>query len=361
MSQKRIKPSNKTKKTIASAGAATAIVLSPTTSVIAAPVQTLCTSDCVLNLNEETLDIDIDNNGTDDLRLDVYIHGSIPEVNSLNLDGLAQSLYVWTKSAVCCNTITTSCGTGWAAGCDYRTNYQYIPPLRPDSTPLGVNLAFNERFATLSYTTYFDSLQLYSWTYNAECAAGADTVSSHLCSGSCRVNYPWLDCYFFAQILPEDEIRAAEVQLDVNGTNQGWVWVNRTNGVFQIVGWGYDNESGARNKLPAPPTAVELIYFATQRTGRKTDIVWETASENETIGFNILRADSPDGPFVQINTSLIPSNGATEMGATYTFEDINTLPNTPCTYAIEEIDAQGNSTILAFPQNEDKAKCHKNA
>ena len=50
-------------------------------------------------------------------------------------------------------------------------------------------------------------------------------------------------------------------------------------------------------------------------------LTWETASEVGTAGFNVYRATTPDGDFVQINSALIPAEGDELVGAAYRFED----------------------------------------
>ncbi len=342
MSQKRIKQRIDRKKAIASAGAATAIALSPATGVIAAPIQTLCTSDCVLNVDGESIDVDLDNNGTPDLQLQV---GGMTYTNGpqLNVARLGQSLQVWAREATCWATIfTTTCKSGTASG-GVPFGYFYIPPIRPGRPLYGTVLKTNDSFATLSSSSFPGEGSVTAYEYNTECASGEwYTSEGGMCIDSCVVIYPSADCLLWAEVPGLDQIRAGELRFDHNGTNQAWVWMMRSDDAVTIVGWGHDDESGQRNELPDPPTSVTLNEFTAILDRAVTRLLWSTASESNCAGFNILRANSPDGPFVQINTSLIPSNGATEMGATYTFEDINTLPNTPYIYAIEEIDSNGN-------------------
>ena len=75
---------------------------------------------------------------------------------------------------------------------------------------------------------------------------------------------------------------------------------------------------------------------------------WETASEVGTAGFNVSRADSPDGPFAQINATLIPAQGSEITGATYHFVDEHTAPLHRYVYRIEEV--EWNGTITPYPE-----------
>jgi len=75
-------------------------------------------------------------------------------------------------------------------------------------------------------------------------------------------------------------------------------------------------------------TAIELLSFTAQKTDTGTLIKWVTASETDTLGFNIYRSESMEGEAVQVNQSLIfTKNGTagnayevllpTEAGASY--------------------------------------------
>jgi hypothetical protein len=59
----------------------------------------------------------------------------------------------------------------------------------------------------------------------------------------------------------------------------------------------------------------------------KVLLKWRTTSETHTNGFNLYRADLKEGPYTQINPSLIPAKGSPEKGAFYTFidQDVDTL------------------------------------
>jgi hypothetical protein len=50
-------------------------------------------------------------------------------------------------------------------------------------------------------------------------------------------------------------------------------------------------------------------------------IEWETASEFDTIGFNILRSEFEEGPFEQVNQQLIPPASDPLTGGAYNFTD----------------------------------------
>jgi hypothetical protein len=83
---------------------------------------------------------------------------------------------------------------------------------------------------------------------------------------------------------------------------------------------------------PDVPTAVEIASFTVQHQGQTALVEWETASEVDLIGFNLVR----DG--AQINDELIPAyTPGAPIGALYTLVDQH--PGTQ--YWLEAMDANG--------------------
>jgi hypothetical protein len=72
-------------------------------------------------------------------------------------------------------------------------------------------------------------------------------------------------------------------------------------------------------------------------------IEWETASELDTVGFNLLRSESPAGPFIQVNTDLIPAASDTLTGSQYTYKDTDIQAGIIYFYMLEEIELTGQS------------------
>jgi hypothetical protein len=70
------------------------------------------------------------------------------------------------------------------------------------------------------------------------------------------------------------------------------------------------------------PTAVTLLDFDTVYNPDGVELFWQTAVEIDTLGFNLLRSDSPDGERQSVNGQLIPAQavGSPE-GAAYHFLD----------------------------------------
>ena len=70
-------------------------------------------------------------------------------------------------------------------------------------------------------------------------------------------------------------------------------------------------------------------------------VEWETASELDTVGFNLLRSENPDGTYAQVNTELIPTGSDSLSRHQYTYKD--SVPKAGITYyyILEEIEISG--------------------
>jgi len=89
-------------------------------------------------------------------------------------------------------------------------------------------------------------------------------------------------------------------------------------------------------------TLVELISFTAEPRGSEVELLWQTASEIDTAGFNLWRSDTIDGFYEKINLTLIPGEGSPETGASYEFID-DECPLLDCVYKLEDIDTYGES------------------
>ena len=73
-------------------------------------------------------------------------------------------------------------------------------------------------------------------------------------------------------------------------------------------------------------------------------IPWTTESELDIIGFNLLRSDSEDGPFIKVNDELIPPASDPNVGGEHSYVDHDVVNGVTYYYKLESIDRQGNST-----------------
>lgn len=91
--------------------------------------------------------------------------------------------------------------------------------------------------------------------------------------------------------------------------------------------------------------AVTLNSFEAQCRPTEGDILllWETATETDVLGFNLLRATSATGETTQLNGELIPSESpGGGQGASYEYADTTVQPTPSYYYWLEAIDIQGN-------------------
>jgi hypothetical protein len=95
---------------------------------------------------------------------------------------------------------------------------------------------------------------------------------------------------------------------------------------------------------PAPLAAVAPVLTA-EGQGHVIVITWETAVEIDVLGFNLYRAQSPDGPLVQINPELIASQlGGSPIGAVYDFVDGAVETGVTYYYWLEVVSFSGSAT-----------------
>jgi hypothetical protein len=93
------------------------------------------------------------------------------------------------------------------------------------------------------------------------------------------------------------------------------------------------------------PTAITMpgsSFIAEAYAGRVT-LTWETGTEVDNAGFNLHRAMTQDGPYTQVNETLITSEGDAASGASYSFVD--TPDYGTYYYQLEDVDYRGVSTM----------------
>ena len=93
------------------------------------------------------------------------------------------------------------------------------------------------------------------------------------------------------------------------------------------------------------PTLITLSSFTATPSNHKVILEWTTASEIDNAGFNLYRAESENGEYVKINSSLIPAQGSPTSGAAYQFIDDNVKNRRTYYYKLEDINLNGKSTM----------------
>ena len=74
-------------------------------------------------------------------------------------------------------------------------------------------------------------------------------------------------------------------------------------------------------------------------------LIWETAAEIDTAGFNILRSESQDGTFEKTNEVLIPGEGGPTQGPVYSYIDDGLQSGVTYWYKLEDVDATSERYI----------------
>lgn len=88
-------------------------------------------------------------------------------------------------------------------------------------------------------------------------------------------------------------------------------------------------------------TAATVSGLSAKADGEGVVLTWSTSSETDNEGFNILRSDSANGPFIQINPMMVPAMGGIGMRASYTFTDNEIDAGKNYYYRLQDIDAKG--------------------
>ncbi|NVM01701.1 MAG: T9SS type A sorting domain-containing protein, partial [Candidatus Helarchaeota archaeon] len=86
-------------------------------------------------------------------------------------------------------------------------------------------------------------------------------------------------------------------------------------------------------------TAVELVSFEASEIDGKVIIKWETASEENNLGFNILKSQRKDVEFIKVNDALIKSSDE----GIYNFTDKDVETGNTYYYILQSVDITGKN------------------
>jgi len=85
-----------------------------------------------------------------------------------------------------------------------------------------------------------------------------------------------------------------------------------------------------------------LVFYAWKDYNDARVVVeWNTASELDTVGFNIYRSDTPTDPGILVNVDLIPASEDSQTGRDYSYTDEDITPGRVYYYYLEDVSAQG--------------------
>ena len=129
----------------------------------------------------------------------------------------------------------------------------------------------------------------------------------------------------------------------------GWILSNMDGRTHLIdnVYYGHMDDMSTPGQTVGQPLPVELSYFRPTLENGKVTIQWTTESELDNAGFNILRSETRDGEFTQVNEQMIQGKGTTAERSTYKWVDTTAKPGAVYYYQIEDVSFAGEHTKLA--------------
>ncbi|NQT26783.1 T9SS type A sorting domain-containing protein [candidate division KSB1 bacterium] len=91
---------------------------------------------------------------------------------------------------------------------------------------------------------------------------------------------------------------------------------------------------------------VELLSFTVRTEDQAVLLEWETASEVDNAGFNILKSRDYSADYEQANSTLIPGMGNTSESHEYSFTDVNVELGNTYYYKLESVDVEGKTSLM---------------
>jgi hypothetical protein len=115
-----------------------------------------------------------------------------------------------------------------------------------------------------------------------------------------------------------------------------------TGGNVSLTGGFWYPESSA-------PTAADVATFEAHAEEDTIRLVWKTANEIEIRGFNLYRGFTLEGPWVQLNDELIPSQTTSSIdGAAYDWLDQDVVAGAPYWYQLEIVTGSGKGQVVGI-------------
>jgi hypothetical protein len=100
---------------------------------------------------------------------------------------------------------------------------------------------------------------------------------------------------------------------------------------------------------------VELAEVAVEMNGSDRLVQWETLTEQDVVGFNLLRRSHGGEIFTQVNPVWIPAIGRSDQGVGYRFLDRDADPEQRYEYRVQAITSSGmtshSKTVTVAPRN----------
>ena len=136
----------------------------------------------------------------------------------------------------------------------------------------------------------------------------------------------------------------------MRGAMSGAAWVHAVDTAgdasAQVTYYGDEDDYGTPLYSIGAALPVSLSYFRPTLENGEVVIRWTTQSELDNAGFNILRGDSRDGEFKQVNSELVQGAGTTGERNTYKWIDESAKPGVIYYYQIEDVSFAGEHQTL---------------
>ena len=141
----------------------------------------------------------------------------------------------------------------------------------------------------------------------------------------------------------------ATVDLQGNFIPADYSWIRAWQAGFGNVRhtwYGSENDFGSPLNRRKQILPVQLSFFRPTLQDGKVTILWTTESELDNAGFNILRSESRNGEFKQVNSKLVQGAGTTGERNTYKWVDESAKPGVVYYYQIEDVSFAGEHQTL---------------
>ena len=112
--------------------------------------------------------------------------------------------------------------------------------------------------------------------------------------------------------------------------------------------YGIRNDYSTPGYIRGTPLPVSLSTFSPVLENGEVVIRWTTESELDNAGFNILRSESWNGEYKQVNRQRIQGAGTTGERNTYKWIDTTAKTNVVYYYQIEDVSFAGERQMLAI-------------
>ena len=144
---------------------------------------------------------------------------------------------------------------------------------------------------------------------------------------------------------PAHDVRAVPLEFDETGRVEiafPWRRVAAADLVIQNLAMPGALPAGYSFSIDHDPIIpYDLMSFGATESAQGALISWSTEDEERLAGWNVFRGSALLGPFVKINSYLIPAAGQTGLGMTYLFMDSSVEPRHKYYYYLEGITLEG--------------------